>query len=264
MAVNENLLERREHKYHLPPHLVPYVRETALSVCKLDSYAGPNGSYAIRSLYFDTDQYALFWANDHEVCDRFKVRARMYPGAQGKAPVFLEVKRRVLDAIIKTRGGVPAEQWQEVMCHPNGEAASRVAPKARRAVERFNSLVHTYHLKPVVLVEYDREAYVSTVDDYARLTFDRHIRCQLKSTLDMEVDPKAWRLVDDPIRTKSLEPITLLELKFAGPAPRWMMNMVQRLELIRYSFSKYGYSLDVQHSVPGVRIPTYDEWRLGA
>lgn len=253
MQNSEQLNERREYKYLLPLSLVSRVRTAAQTVCKLDAYAGPDGIYTIRSLYFDTDAYHLFWANAYEIGDRFKVRVRSYPATGAGGPIFLEVKRRVLDVIVKSRGMVPPQHWQELVSDAGALNRLPIAPKARWAAERFVTLVHSYHLKPVMMVEYDREAYFSEVDEYARLTFDLAVRCQPTDQLSMDVDPRNWRYVDHPVRTRTLEPMTLLELKFAGAPPRWMVQMVQKLELERATFSKYGYSVGDQLLLPEQR-----------
>jgi hypothetical protein len=231
-----NVIERYEFKYLIPERLVPAIREAARATSKIDEHAGPDGTYKIRSLYLDTDRYHLYWANEREQGDRFKARVRGYPGK--KAPVFLEVKRRVYDVILKTRAALPADRWKDVL---EGRADPSIAfggAAGKRGTERFLQKMATYHLQPVILVEYQREAYVSLVDKYARLTFDR------------KADPKRWRPVDHPVRTVTLEPVCVLELKFETKPPRWMVNLVKRLDLTRRSFSKYCYSVDAQLLLP--------------
>src|SRR6478735_4127467 len=95
------IIERYEHKFLIPERLVPEIRSFARTTSCVDRYAGPDGTYTIRSLYFDTPSLDLYWANDREQRCRFKCRARMYPGAT--SPYFLEVKRRVQDVIVKSR-----------------------------------------------------------------------------------------------------------------------------------------------------------------
>lgn len=241
-------IERYEYKYLIPERVVPAVRSAALATCRLDKHAGAQRDYAIRSLYFDTDGYHLYWANGREQRDRFKVRARSYPGKP--APVFLEIKRRVGDVILKTRAALPESAWKAAIA---GQSDSG-APLARGA-QRFAELVQRYHLTPRVLVEYNREAYESVIDSYARLTFDRRIVCQAKETLDLGADPRRWRAVDHPAQTFTHEPVCVLELKFERRPPRWMVDLVKRLELIRLSFSKYCYSVDAQHLLPTTRVP---------
>src|SRR6476660_2884331 len=99
-----DIIERYEHKFLIPERFVPESRSFALSTSHLDKYARPDGCYTIRSLYFDTPSLDLYLANDREQARRFKSRVRMYPGAKG--PYFLELKRRFVDTIVKSRAAV--------------------------------------------------------------------------------------------------------------------------------------------------------------
>jgi SPX domain protein involved in polyphosphate accumulation len=149
---------------------------------------------------------------------------------------------------------VPEDLWRDIVKTPAGPSLLKTKPEAVRGAERFVELVHTYHLHPVMLVEYDREAYISTVDNYARLTFDRRIVCQTKDTLDLVADTKRWRSVDHPAQTTTFEPVCVLELKFERLPPRWMVDLVKRHELVRMSFSKYCYSVNAQMLLPTSRV----------
>ena len=246
----DNLIERYEFKYLLPARLVPRVREAALATCSLDKHAGPDGAYRIRSLYCDTARFDLYQANEREQADRFKMRIRVYPGKP--SPVFFEVKRRVLDVIVKTRAGVPMEIWRDVLAG-RSSALSALSPKVRAGALEFLARYHRHHLSPVMLVEYEREPYASDYDGYARLTFDRNILSQSRTALDLEADPKRWRAVDHCAQTRTREPTCVLELKFERRPPAWMSEMVKRLGLVRYSFSKYCYGVTNALTLPDVR-----------
>jgi len=248
------ILKRSEYKYLIPNDLVSPLRLAVGAVCRLDRHACSNGLYSIRSLYLDTANLDLYWANEHEKKERFKVRIRCYP--ETDAPVFLEVKTRSGDAITKTRVGVRPDHWKDVVESSNGLDQEGLQPALRRQAERFLSLVHTYHLEPTVLVEYEREAYVSTIDYYARVTFDRNIAGQEKKHLDLSAHTDQWRPIDHPVRTTTTEPVWVLELKFERSAPIWMSALVQRFELNRFAFSKYCYSLGELSSLPGPRAST--------
>ncbi|UQA63156.1 polyphosphate polymerase domain-containing protein [Polyangium aurulentum] len=248
----ENILERYEYKYLVPERQVPAIREAARATSKIDKYAGPDGTYRIRSLYFDTDRFDLFQANEREQVDRFKLRARTYPGKE--SPVFLEVKRRVVDVIVKTRAAVPAASWRDVLAGRSA-ALSALSAGARSGAQRFLAPYHRHHMRPVLLVDYEREAYISEIDSYSRLTFDRKIVVQPKETLDFDADPRRWRAIDHTAQTRTIEPVCVLELKFERRPPRWMSALVQRLGLVRYSFSKYCYGVTAELSLPETRSP---------
>jgi len=248
----DNIIERYEYKYLIPERLVPDIRAAVRTTSNIDRHAGSDGTYRIRSLYFDTDHYDLYWANDREQADRFKLRARMYPGKA--SPVFLEVKRRVLDVIVKTRAAVPATSWRDVVAGKT-TALEALPANAQSSARRFLAPYHRHHCRPVLLVEYEREAYISAVDSYARLTFDRKIVVQECKKLDLDANLGRWRPIDHVAQTRTPEPVCVLELKFERRPPRWMVAMVRRLELIRLSFSKYGYGVTAELTLPDMRLP---------
>lgn len=250
----DNLIERYEYKYLLPEALVPRVRDSAQMMCSIDKYAGPDGTYRIRSLYCDTPTFDLYKANEREQADRFKMRIRVYPGKV--SPVFFEVKRRVLDVIVKTRSGVPLALWRDVLAG-RSSALEALSPKVRDGALQFASRYHRHHMQPVMLVEYEREPYASNYDEYARLTFDRNILIQPQHELDLEADERRWRAVDHRAQTRTLEPVCVLELKFERRPPMWMSQMVQRLGLVRYSFSKYCYGVTNELTLPEVRTSAF-------
>lgn len=243
-----DIVERYEYKFLVEERLVPAIRAFARSTSRLDAYAAADGAYTIRSLYFDTPALDLYAANGREQGHRFKVRVRTYPDAL-KSPIFLEVKRRAIDVIVKTRGAVEPAAWRLAA---QGDAATLASASARQrsAVTTFASLVQAHHLEPVILVQYEREAYVSLVDSYARLTIDRNIRAQSRTTFELDADDRRWRAIDHPAQTNTERPVAVLELKFERRPPAWMHAMVRRLELVRRSFSKYCYGVLNENLLP--------------
>jgi len=258
-----SLIERREYKYLIDEYTAALVRERIRPFCEPDPHAArqPDGRYTIDSLYLDTPNRDLFQANLVERHDRFKLRVRTYPphlpmsreaeaplprAAARPAPVFFEVKRRVGDVISKSRGRVARQHWRHVF-----EAADLgpVEPAQRPAVERFLALSHAIGAHPITLVRYEREPWVSTIDHYARVTFDRRIRSLPMGDLSLEVPSHphrdAWRHMDHAglQKVEDGRSATILELKFTRAVPSWLVGLVRSLDLRRSSFSKYGTSI---------------------
>jgi SPX domain protein involved in polyphosphate accumulation len=250
---SQQRIERREYKYLMAEALIPPLRQAIAPYCRLDANAAeqPSHQYPIESLYFDTTTLALFRANQRTQVDRFKLRARHYPSVSD-GPVFLEVKRRCNDVIHKTRGIVPRQGWAELLGEPAG--LSRFGGSNRSALERFLFLLGTHDARPVMLVSYRREAWVSQVDDYARVTFDRQICSQPHESLSFEPDTLGWRHMDHPAIQRTSASMTVVELKFTSTVPRWMMSLVQRFDLLRQSFSKYGTSIETWHLAQPLRL----------
>lgn len=235
-------IERREYKYLADEDLVDRVRHAIRPFCELDPYAAkaPKNRYSIESLYLDTPDLALYRANDIELVDRFKLRVRHYPYAP-TGPVFLETKARYHDTIVKSRGMV-GRDWAHLVNDPF-VAQSKVKATA---VQRFVALTHSIGARPTTIVRYTREAWASLVDDYARVTFDRHVR-------GWQVPPDAWhfdfdlrdyRAADDPTGVRDVESFVIIELKFTARVPLWMQSLVETLGLQRRSYSKYGRCIE--------------------
>ena len=240
-ATTANVIERREFKYLIDATTAAALRSAIRPFCELDPWAAknPRRCYTIESLYLDTADLALFWANEHEQVDRIKMRVRGYAEVPN-SPVFFEVKRRINDVILKTRGKVPSALWQGL--------PAEIAGKDRQAVERFLAISRSMHLRPFTLVRYEREPYFSRIDDYARVTFDTHIRAQSMQQLSFDAAERGWRALDDAVTQRTLDSLIVLELKFTTSVPTWLVHIVERLHLTRRSFSKYGTSIRAFYS----------------
>lgn len=228
--------QRREFKYHLPLSRLSYLQRYLEPHCTPDPFAGPDGTYLIRSLYLDTWDFRLYRANEREAGARYKARIRTYPSQSG-SPVFFEIKGRVLDAILKTRARVPGDRWQDYLRldHP----ATGTDP----ALTAFLLKLHQHSLQPTTLVQYARYAYAGIRESYARVSVDVQIQAQERRHFDLEGADGSWRAIDNAVYTVTPEAVAVLELKFSGPPPRWMQNLVRELNLTRHSFSKYGNSM---------------------
>ena len=231
MAVNHAIPARREFKYLFDRSRMPALRDALRAWCDIDPYAGADGTYALRSLYLDSPNLRLFHANEREDNVRFKARIRSYTEVPN-SPIFAEIKHRYGDVIRKTRTLLPKGDWTMGLRAGTG-----------CALDPFVSRIHQNDLRPMVLVDYRREAWMSRVDEYARVSIDTEIRCQAIHELSLDAQPRRWRAVDNPLLTFTAGSPCIVELKFADYAPDWMIQLTQRLHLIRHSFSKYCYSM---------------------
>ena len=262
-AATANQIDRREFKYLIDAATAARVRAAIRPFCDIDPWAAknPRGVYTIESIYLDNPGLSLFWANEHEQVDRIKVRVRGYAGVPG-SPVFFEVKRRINDVISKSRGKVPRAQYMELLTNPRAKIPESIGPKDRNAVERFLTIQRTMQLRPFTLVRYEREPYFSRIDDYARVTFDTAIRAQATDHYSFDLPARGWRALDDAVTQRTLESLVVLELKFTAAVPLWLVNIVERLNLTRRSFSKYGTSIRAHYQQIDTRTSRFvGGWR---
>lgn len=251
-------IERREYKYLVGAPLAQAIRQSLQPFCELDPYASQaaDHSYTIDSCYLDSPDLTLYRASENEQLDRLKLRARSYPDT-GARWVFLEVKRRFNDVIIKTRGRIFREQYAELLSHSAEAFRSDLGEGQHEGVETFLNLVHLYAARPVLMVRYSREAWTSQIDDYARVTFDRQIRGRVQHDFSLERGSSDWRYIDSAEQQKTARSLILVELKFTQAVPSWMSHMVQRFDLQRTAFSKYGSAVRSWHREPHLLTTTF-------
>ncbi len=254
-AALQTHFERREFKFLIDEARVARVREMIRPFCELDPFAAsqPDHKYSIESIYFDTPNLALFRANELEMSERYKLRIRTYPDVKD-SPAFFEVKRRCNDVIVKDRGKAPAD-WVRAVEEPGWFPGDSGDGTLSPAAEAFLSRLRGKGCRPVCTVDYRREAWASTIDDYARVTFDGEIRCQAVKSAHFGSRPGSWTGVDHAHPSWAVtRSMMVLELKFTRAVPSWMVNIVRSLELTRASFSKYGRSVIGLSLAPSTRV----------
>ncbi len=243
---------RHEYKYLLDEATAARARSAIVPFCTPDPYARRSGGhYRVLSLYFDTPDRRLAYANRVEKLDRFKLRIRTYPDTPS-APVFYEEKRRINDVFDKRRGRAPA-RWRDPLRKVGDGALEGVGREDAAAIERFCTLAQAYGAEPVLLCRYERDAFLGPDGSGVRITFDRRIETQPRSTLDLAAEPGAWIPADAAVSVLSPRSYVVLELKFNWEVPTWLSDITRRLDLSRHAFSKYLRCLLAFESRPTLR-----------
>ena len=230
-AASIEIPDRYELKYLISESKVEAVRRAIAPYCVLDPYSAcaPNHEYGIQSLYLDTEMRDLYRISRERSGRRWKARVRRYDGSD---TVFLEVKNKDNDMVRKSRAKIPAEGWVERVHGP-------LQAEASRAERQFCQRLERHHLIPMVMVRYMREAWMSTVDSYARVTFDRQVVCQPWSEWSLDADPRNWLALDSSKSMLSVPQGVVLELKCLSAVPRWLSNLARILDLQKTRYSKY-------------------------
>lgn len=236
---------RYEFKYLVPNEHLSDLRNSIMSFAAEDPNApleSLHHEYVVRSIYFDTTKFEYYWDKRYGIKSRKKIRIRSYNTLDDypdrNPPVFLEVKRKEIDFIGKSRCRVRWHDLPDLI--RTGDIEKYVMdshiPEIRDEAARFFYHLKGKNLKPVVLVVYEREAFFSKFDPSFRISLDKHIRSI------------AFPRVDELFRTEGLEACFykdfVLEIKFSGAFPVWMSDILFRYRLTRQSLSKYKFSLD--------------------
>ncbi|RMD82482.1 MAG: VTC domain-containing protein, partial [Candidatus Dadabacteria bacterium] len=95
---------RYEFKYFVPRSAAPALRELLRQFTRPDPHAQlwPGFRYPVLTLYCDSPGLAFYEASARGQKSRLKLRLRRYSELP-HAPVYIEIKRRVGDAVVKER-----------------------------------------------------------------------------------------------------------------------------------------------------------------
>jgi hypothetical protein len=225
----KNLLKlhfrRFEFKYPLNLGQYQSIKSQVSRRLKVDPFAKGRGWYLVNSTYFDTPTLTAYRQANAGLKHRVKYRLRTY-NQQHQGPVFWEQKRKQDMVVFKDRGFLSPKKTKQLI-----EATSSRGVKDK-TIQSFLFAKHRYFLKPVVLVRYRREPFISHLPKL-RITFDHTIQA---TPLSQSTPLSEAR--------RDVQPQTVvMEIKFTGSLPFWLADIVRSYNLERSPFSKYALSL---------------------
>jgi len=227
--------QRHELKYYIPERLYPRIISLIEPYMELDPFSQKQEtkSYLVRSLYLDTLDRRFYNEKLAGLHTRKKLRIRGYN--DNNSEVFLEIKRRYNNIIVKQRAQIEFENLPYIL---DGYGWYKAEGKNRMEAETINNFTYLKRilgLEPLVLITYDREAYMGAFDSRARLTFDRNLRCLPGKNTALFYPGADWLTVTNRC---------ILELKFDGELPFFFRQLIRRLSLRAEAISKYCNSID--------------------
>lgn len=231
--------ERFELKFWITEPVARRIVAFAEPYVKRDAHNTTWESTRHTSLYLDTQGYQFYENHLALSPNRSKLRIRVY-GRPFEPLAFFEVKRKVKVITMKERLALPIEEVPNVLArrHP----VSPIPEGAERTFGEFMFQMMVHRAEPKIYVACHREAYDSKIPgEDVRLTVDRDIVYQPATGYAFEPDDRRWEAVhdgDDP-RPALGRRRAILELKFDGRAPPWVVDLVRCFDLTREAFSKY-------------------------
>jgi len=239
------IISRYESKYLIPEALVPAIRAAIRGICSPDRHAGEDGRYVVNNVYFETPDLRFYHDTRFRQHCRFKPRIRFY-GSKPDGVMWLELKHKLRDVTWKVRDKVDASHLATLW---DGGMPGVALPGPGRTIdlyESFDDAVMRFGASPILQVRYVREPWVSDLDDYGRITFDRHLTCRSLVSADSMIAGPPFLPFDDPVTTgyRLDESPVVLEIKTETAVPLWVQHLVRSFNLDRRGFSKYCVGLE--------------------
>lgn len=213
--------KRCEWKYWITPRDYMILKQRLISTLPHDKNATNDGSYRVRSLYFDTTNKDCLHEKLGGYSHRRKYRLRSY-GIEEE--IFkMEIKYRLNYRISK----------RNVIC--NKTTAMAIAQGNLTLMDNTDvsrEIQLTFHkkcLSPVVVTDYKREAFVYSPSN-VRITFDKFLSAGVPNSF--------W---DFSSNLNEVFPRTeiILEVKYDNYLPIKIQNLLEGIPYLRSSISKY-------------------------
>ncbi len=220
---------RVEQKYICDAKDLAVLQSRLKHLLKADNNVNAQNQYKVKSVYFDDYHHSGFFENEDGIDARNKYRIRTYNDSD--AMIRLEIKEKVYAYIHKTACTLTKDQALHAICGrglpllPNIHtlpAYAQMYAKTKRDL-----------LKPVVTVEYMREAYVLQQGN-VRITLDKDITASPHTHLFFE-------------KARGKTPLLpaghfVLEVKYDEFLPTHIYNALNLHNMQQTAFSKYYLS----------------------
>jgi hypothetical protein len=246
--------ERREIKYLIREDEALAIRSYLSSYLDPDENAvgKPDYSYAVHTLYLDSNHLATYRAANDGDRNRFKLRIRYYD-EDPLSPVFFEIKRRINEGIVKQRARVKREAVHSLLAgeSPMPEHLYKWSDRQWADLLDFWHLVERLQAAPRAHNAYMREAYVNA-DATVRVTIDRAVR------IGTEFGGELGTEIIDAVEV--FAGAVILELKFTERMPTWLIEMVQGFELKSSGAAKYVRGVEMLGEQRVARRRSGFEW----
>ncbi|MBN2352653.1 MAG: polyphosphate polymerase domain-containing protein [Spirochaetales bacterium] len=215
---------RHELKYIIDIHDFHYLKSRLAGALYKDPFAGEDNRYHVRSLYFDDVDDTCLHDKLDGVENRDKFRIRIYN--KGRRVIKFEKKEKYNDCVRKRSMTITYRECLDIL-NSDVSCLSAAGEGLRREVYLA---FRTRLLRPVILVDYMREAYVYPPLN-VRVTFD----------MDMAACAGSPDLFNERLPTVNVlsRPALILEIKYRSFIPDFIVSLLQGAHTTKQALSKY-------------------------
>ena len=214
---------RREEKYVLHMQEAMHYQKQFEQILMTDAFS-ENGSYSVRSLYFDTADDRDFFDKINEQNQRRKVRLRIYAPQDQVAKLELKQKENIYQ---KKRSLTISREHADALIR--GEFSVLLTYPEEFATEMYY-IMSSEGYRPKTIIEYQRRAFMAK-ENNIRLTFDSNV-CATESCFDLFSE----NLIMNPVFDQTK---TIFEVKYDRFMLGYISEIISTVNRRKISSSKY-------------------------
>lgn len=216
---------RVEDKYQCSEKELFLLQSKLKTILQSDVNQYNDWGYKITSVYFDTCEDTFYTDAEEGNRQRAKYRLRIYNDSFNV--IKLEIKYKLDNRVNKKSCLISVEQMQELL---SGDPITTNKYNENALILLFNVAIRSWGLKPRVIVEYERKAFIYSWGN-VRITLDRNIR----SSTDMK-----GFMGGNIVQYNALpENDCVLEIKYDEFLPGFIARIIESGNMNQISYSKY-------------------------
>lgn len=224
LTESEEFMHRHEHKYLLNPDTYYQLRDAISKTMQIDENAGDEQDYHIRSMYFDDMYDTALTEKLLGKLERMKYRIRIYNFSN--RVIKLEIKEKRQEYIQKKSSSISLKEFEKIA----GGNVNFLLDNKDFVRNRFYYEYRNNLLRPKVIVDYNREAYILPYNKI-RVTFDKNLSALLPQT-DFFSKEVFSRKVEEKYSI-------IMEVKYNNFLPSHIRSILEMQDLTRLAVSKY-------------------------
>jgi VTC domain len=213
-------IQKSQAEYHM-------LRNKLKWVMQRDVHAGPDGSYHIRSTYFDNFDNRILTEKKEGYLNRDKYRIRIYN--RSDAIIHLERKSKRNNQTYKSKCMITRDEYE----HMRFGRMEWMENDERSLIQDLYVEMKQRLIKPIAVVDYVREAYTFPYGN-VRITFDRDIKSSVRNTAMFEKKLPMVNVLEGNL--------VILEVKYDEFLPDFIRYALQSIDTRAEAYSKYQLS----------------------
>lgn len=223
------IFERKEKKYIITKEQMNQIKNLISDFMEPDEYSLKNGFYTIYNIYYDNKYDDIIRTSVEKPIYKEKLRVRSYNlHPSNNDTIYIEIKKKFNGIGNKRRIALSYDKYNDLVYKNKQPLFDNYVDN--EIYEEISEFIKRTSAIPKIFISYNRIAYKSNKIKQFRITFDFNMKYRL-TKLNFESNDGV-SIIDDNL--------VIMEIKFLNAMPFEILEILNRLNIQKHSFSKVG------------------------